>query len=100
MRLAIRRGIATTKEATQAVRDTLTEEYEATLSLVCATAEFEDPQKPNDAHMPETKIPIRSGGEFHMRYKVENFKPVYRDEYTGETLPSELVHKAMCEELD
>lgn len=35
-----------------------------------------------------------------LKFSGANFKPVYRDEYAREPLPSGLVHKAMCEELE
>ena len=70
------------------------------LSLAYAVAELADPPSPNTAEMPTTKIPFRKGGEMKRQYKVENFRAVYRDEYTAEPLPNELVHKAMCEELE
>ena len=70
------------------------------LSLAYAVAEFVDPPEASNAPLPKTKIPFRKGGELKLQFQLENFKPVYRDEYTGEMLPNSLVQKALCEELE
>ena len=41
-----------------------------------------------------------AGGSLPIRYDPANFKPRYGDEYTGETLPPELIRAAIIEELD
>ena len=96
---AIITGMARTREAEQALCAMATDDYEATLSMSYALSEAEDPPDPSTAALPETSIPLRTGGELRLKFNLENFKPVYRDEYTAEELPNDLVHKAMCEEL-
>ena len=40
------------------------------------------------------------GGSLPIEYSSHNFKTIYRDEYTGEELPNDLVRAAMEEELN
>ena len=47
-----------------------------------------------------TKVNKVQGGSITMDYDVRNVKPVYRDEYTNEELPTELIHAAIREELN
>ena len=52
-----------------------------------------------DAPLPTSEIPLRSGGMHKMQFTIDAFKPVYKDEYTGDELPHKLVRDAMIEEL-
>ena len=97
---AILAGVSRTKDAIDALQSQQVKDYEAVLSLATAEAELQDPSDASTQPLPHTSIPIRDGGEFRMQFKIEKFKKLYKDEYTGEQLPSHLVHKAMCEELE
>ena len=46
-----------------------------------------DPVKQQDANFPSSEIPMQAGGTFKVNFQIDNFKPVYRDEYTGDELP-------------
>ena len=47
-----------------------------------------------------SSIPLVGGGNLPIEYSSDNFKKVYKDEYTGEELPTHLVRAAMEEELE
>ena len=46
-----------------------------------------------------SSIPLTAGGKLQIKYSAHNFKTSYKDEYTGEVLPTHLVRAAMEEEL-
>ena len=46
-----------------------------------------------------SSIPLMAGGSLKVKYSAHNFKTTYRDEYTGEVIPTHLVRAAMEEEL-
>ena len=48
---------------------------------------------------PTSKCPKVNGGHVEISFDSRNFKPLYRDEYTNEVLPDNLVRAAICEEL-
>ena len=48
---------------------------------------------------PTSQCPKVNGGHVEISFDSRNFKPVYRDEYTNEVLPDDLVRAAICEEL-
>ena len=48
---------------------------------------------------PSSKVPKVNGGHVEIHFDSRNFKDVYRDKYTNEILPSDLVRAAICEEL-
>ena len=48
---------------------------------------------------PASKCPKVGGGHIEISFDPRNFKPMYRDEYTNEILPEDLVRAAICEEL-
>ena len=48
---------------------------------------------------PTSKCPKVNGGHVEISFDARNFKAVYRDEYTNETLPEDLVRAVVCEEL-
>ena len=47
-----------------------------------------------------SSIPLVGGGELIIEYSSDNFKNIYKDEYTGDELPHHLVRAAMEEELE
>ena len=61
----------------------LTDEAEAEKALNATTDEFI----------------MLNGKKYGVQFSDANFKPEYKDEYTGEVLPRHLVRKAMIEEL-
>ena len=46
-----------------------------------------------------SKCPKVNGGHDEIPFDSRNFKAVYRDGYTNEKLPDDLVRAAICEEL-
>ena len=47
-----------------------------------------------------SSIPLTDGRILPTEYSAHHFKTVYKDEYTGEELPTHLVRAAMEEELE
>ena len=47
-----------------------------------------------------SKVTKLGGGHIDIQFDPRNFKEVYRDEYTNEILPTELIRAAIIEELD
>ena len=49
---------------------------------------------------PDSAVKLLKGGTLPIGYRTEHFKHQYLDEYTGEVLPSELIHAAIVDELN
>ena len=60
----------------------------------------DEPNKNSDTKAKLSSIPLHGGGTLPVSYEDHNFKAVYKDEYTGEVLPTQLVRAAMEEELE
>lgn len=100
---AILRGIRNTAvaEGKQAQEE---EEY---MHMIQALAS-ENGSFPLEPKLPEVLMPkeevkrstIKKASGGYLSISYDNWKPFYSDEYTGELLPSKLIHAAMIDELD
>ena len=112
---AILRGMAMTRDATDGVRmitqneqnllDSLNQLVSAiheksTSSNTTALKNSDDFKMNLDDGPHMSAIPLCGGGTLPIEYSSHNFKTVYKDEYTGEELPTHLVRAAMEEELN
>ena len=61
---------------------------------------IDEPDQNSDKKAKISSIPLHGGGKLPIAYEDQNFKAVYKDEYTGEVLPTHLVRAAMEEELE
>ena len=116
---AILRGMAMTRDATDGVRmlcdneqhliDTLNNFVSAVRpepdrSNTTAPCNSQESVATSDGNLEipnrMSSIPLVGGGALPIEYSADNFKKIYRDEYTGEELPLHLVRAAMEEELE
>ena len=75
-------------------------EHEQTISLAMTAAnDHKDPEEHTNANLPSSEVPMQAGGTFQVRFQINGFKPVYRDEYAGDELPHEMVRSPMTEGL-
>ena len=94
---AILVGMAKTEEAQRFVSNMVEEEYDTSL---CMSIQSVDSTMGKATHVPEGVLPVQGGGKVKIRYDPCQFKEVYLDEYTRESLPHHLVRAAIRDELD
>ena len=112
---AILKGMAATRDNLNGVKMICDDERHVTEALKLAIAAVHPGPEPmkttahNDLIIENSKgldvirtssIPLQSGGTVPIQYLAGNFKDEYKDEYTGEVLPMDLVRAAMEEELN
>ena len=118
--LAILRGIKLTMEARNVINSDFENERADMTCMVMNPLHAMDtdgPEEPEDSvadseadveptetvsqkeNTTDSLVPIQDGGSFRVLFTMDKFKPIYRDEYTGEELPRGLVINAMKDEL-
>ena len=96
---AILRGITKTADAKEAIMDMNSSAWNMTLHLHSANGGMNEGTDGRGATLPSSVLSCDDGTEIPIMFDAQHFKPVYRDEYTGEPLPWDLVRTAMAEEL-
>ena len=105
---AIILGMARTRDRVRGVRALNQDDADlqhAILAMAKPLSDSDDDDEPNSEQCNSvttkvSSIPLRSGGTLPISYQDHNFKSEYKDEYTGEVLPTHLVRSAMEEELE
>ena len=102
------KGMSMTRDRSKSVKMILEQEHELFENykkFVCTVAQSKTNDEPHANDNPAgtaiatTSIPLVAGGKLPIQYEQHNFKSEYKDEYTGEVLPTHLVRAAMEEEL-
>lgn len=98
--IAMVRGMAKTNQARAIMKENGTDDWNNIFSMTACNSTTTTTKHPPDSPVtvPAPCLPTNNGTSIHIDFDDSNFRQTYRDEYTGEIIPYDLVKKAMAEE--